>query len=378
MEFELLHKHWDAWGRTDPLFAILTNDAAKRRGGWDLDAFFATGRAQIAEELARVATLPGAPRGGRVLDFGCGVGRLTQAFCDHFTECHGVDIAPSMVAQARQYNRFGDRCQYHANVAGDLRLFPDGHFDFVYTNAVLQHMLPVYAKGYIREFVRVIKPGGLASFELPSHRAVPEPLPAGSFRAEIQALDPPATLRAGVPARIAVRVRNTSIETWPSYGRNDHGPDPRNFLALGNHWRSAADPAAVVVDDGRALLTEVLAPGQACELTLEVRPPQQPGPYRLELDLVQEGCTWFADRGSPVTTLGVRVTPARSRLAHLAHDLSRRVRRRPPGSVDEPIMEMHCTPKAEVLDLLAASGARVLEVLPMHNSHHGFRYYVTR
>ena len=33
-------------------------------------------------------------RPGRALDFGCGVGRLTQALAGKFSECDGVDIAP--------------------------------------------------------------------------------------------------------------------------------------------------------------------------------------------------------------------------------------------------------------------------------------------
>lgn len=376
MEFELLHKHWDAWGRVDPLFAILTNDGAKRRGGWDLAEFFATGRTQIATQMAVIERLPGAPQGGRMLDFGCGVGRLTQAFCRYFDECHGVDIARSMIGQAQRYNQFGDRCHYHVNVADDLRLFPDGHFDFVYTNAVLQHMRPCYAKRYIEEFVRILKPGGLASFELPSHRAVPEPLPPLSFRAGIAVLDAPAVMRAGVPSTVQVRVTNQSPEVWPSYGRNDHGPDPRNFLQLGNHWVDAQGQR-VVTDDGRSPLTETLAPGASSTLSLEVCPPGAPGVYRLELDMVQEGCTWFADRGSALAQVGVEVRPQRQSLAGL-------VRRVLPGRLrggpaeTEPVMEMHCTPQAEVLALLDAAGARVLQIEPMHTSYHGFRYYVSR
>ena len=32
----------------------------------------------------------------RALDFGCGVGRVTQALCEYFTECTGIDIAPAV------------------------------------------------------------------------------------------------------------------------------------------------------------------------------------------------------------------------------------------------------------------------------------------
>jgi ubiquinone/menaquinone biosynthesis C-methylase UbiE len=79
----------------------------------------------------------------------------------------GVDIAPSMVAQARALDREG-QCQFIVNERADLSLFPDQGFDFIYSNIVLQHMRPVYSTGYIREFCRVLTPGGVAVFQVPS------------------------------------------------------------------------------------------------------------------------------------------------------------------------------------------------------------------
>ena len=105
---------------------------------------------------------------GRALDFGCGVGRLTQALASYFDEVVGIDIAPSMVKLAKQYNRFGARCVYRVNGQDNLRVFPDLEFHFIYTNIVLQHMKPEYAKSYIKEFLRVLKPEGVLIFQLPS------------------------------------------------------------------------------------------------------------------------------------------------------------------------------------------------------------------
>lgn len=376
MEFEKLQKNWDAWGRTDPLFAILTNDAQRRWGGWDLAEFFATGEKQIEAHISFVRNLPGAPVGGRILDFGCGIGRLTQAFCHYFDECDGVDIAQSMIEQARQHNRHGARCRYHVNVAQDLRLFPDATFDFVYTSAVLQHMIPRYAKGYIREFFRVLKPGGMTCFELPSHLAISDPLPPRSFRARITLLDVPQTMRTNVPVQVQARVRNESEEVWPSFGRDVFGPDLRNFLNLGNHWEDKRGKC-VVRDDGRTSLTEVLHPGEECTVFLEVRPPRRPGRYVLELDMVHEGHAWFKDRGSSPARIAVRVDPAHSRWERLVRFLGR-ARPRARGKEFEPVMEMHCVPKPEVLDLIEDCGGKLVTFEEMHASHYGYRYYATR
>ena len=119
------------------------------------------------------ATLPVGFARRRALDFGCGIGRLTQALAAHFSEIHGVDIAPSMIRAAQRFNCYGERCHYDLNPEGDLRLFPDDYFDFIYSNIVLQHMEPRYSQKYIQEFIRVLVPGGLLVFSLPGEVVKP-------------------------------------------------------------------------------------------------------------------------------------------------------------------------------------------------------------
>ena len=54
--------------------------------------------------------------------FGCGVGRLTRALADHFERVVGIDVAPSMIAQARAMNREYARCNFRVNRSVRLRL----------------------------------------------------------------------------------------------------------------------------------------------------------------------------------------------------------------------------------------------------------------
>lgn len=169
MKFDELKKNWNEWAGKDPLWAICT-DADKRGNQWDREDFFASGREEIAAMMRRAAEVrPGLTK-GRVLDFGCGVGRLTQALGDHFDECMGVDISTTMVDLARDANRHGEGCAYLANDRQDLSQLADARFDLVYCSRVLQHMPPALALGYIGEFMRVLTKGGLAVFQVPSEQ----------------------------------------------------------------------------------------------------------------------------------------------------------------------------------------------------------------
>jgi SAM-dependent methyltransferase len=135
---------------------------------WEANEFFETGRQEIADVIAHVSRLAVKMDRNRALDFGCGLGRLSQALADHFDEVYGVDIAPSMIEGASLYNRHGDRCRYILNSNNDLPMFPDRHFDFIYSNIVLQHMAPKFTRAYLAEFIRLLSAHGLLVFQLPS------------------------------------------------------------------------------------------------------------------------------------------------------------------------------------------------------------------
>jgi SAM-dependent methyltransferase len=365
MELKQLKVTWDNLGKWDPLWAILTQEDKINRG-WKPEEFFKTGEDEIAEVLRQVDRLiPGLSR-RKALDFGCGVGRLTQALGRHFEECHGVDIAPSMIKLARKHNRWGKRCQYYVNDRDDLRIFRDNTFDFIYSNFVLQHMKPDYSKAYLREFLRVLAPGGLIVFQLTSERPAPlgktstriEPLPAHGFLARITG---PAFLlcKPGTAINVRVKVKNISSATWPS-GGSEALRSP--MIHLGNHWLDSKRRMRVR-DDGRAGLPNDLKPGDEVELSLRVFAPGRSGTYQLELDMVQEGVAWFHDRGSETCRIPVQCKDGMTGIVRrLWGKATPRHQMRSSLSKYLPRMEMHGVPKEDVVQFLAAHGGKVLRV----------------
>ena len=109
-----LRANWEAFGKQDPFWAILTLPG-KRLGRWNVREFFETGVVEVDELMRRLEAIQHPGHRERALDFGCGVGRVTQALAGHFAEVVGVDIARSMLARARRLNGFGSRCLYVHN-----------------------------------------------------------------------------------------------------------------------------------------------------------------------------------------------------------------------------------------------------------------------
>jgi len=160
-----LQETWERHGQSDPRWAILA-DPGKRGGRWEPGSFFAAGRSEVGQLMARLGPLP--ERRERALDFGCGVGRLTEALADHFSRVDGVDISQAMIGRARTLSRHRAACAYHVNTSPDLSLFPDACFDLVHSSIVLQHVGRELAGSYLRELVRVLRPGGALHFQLPT------------------------------------------------------------------------------------------------------------------------------------------------------------------------------------------------------------------
>ncbi|HEY1758327.1 MAG TPA: class I SAM-dependent methyltransferase [Bryobacteraceae bacterium] len=159
-------RQWTALGEKDPFWAVLTRPGTSG-GRWDRAAFFETGVQEIGRVIGTAQHFSPV-RFGTAVDFGCGVGRLSQALSARFERVIGIDIAASMIDEAVRLNQFTDRCEYLHNVAADLAVVPDESVDFLYSSITLQHVIPMLAQGYIREFFRVVRPGGVVVFQLPS------------------------------------------------------------------------------------------------------------------------------------------------------------------------------------------------------------------
>lgn len=151
-------------GKDDPLWAVLSSPA-KRGGRWRVEEFLATGQLEIDSQLAWLATheLPKQKR--CALDFGCGAGRLTRALAGQFELAIGIDVSDSMIDKARSLNADLRNLEFRENTSERIESMGDASADFVYSCITLQHIPASLALGYVEEFLRIVRPGGVAAFQ---------------------------------------------------------------------------------------------------------------------------------------------------------------------------------------------------------------------
>jgi SAM-dependent methyltransferase len=156
-------------GRRPPLVPPRTVLRSSRSGD-----FVSVGEAYVRYLIE----LGGLKATDRVLDLGCGCGRIARpltAYLSHAGEYHGLDISFREIDWCRKnissrfpafhfdladvynetYNPKG------RSLATQLRLpYADAAFDFLFLGSVFTHMLPLDVAHYFAEIRRVLKPGG--------------------------------------------------------------------------------------------------------------------------------------------------------------------------------------------------------------------------
>jgi hypothetical protein len=127
-------------------------------------------------------------------------------------------------------------------------------------------------------------------------------LPDDGFVAELSVPTGLPRMQAGRQATLQVMIKNGSKATW--YARERSGQSFQ--LEVGDHWLDLSGNM-VVHDDGRGALPRDLQPGEMTMVTFKINVPARSGDYLLEIDMLQEGVSWFGLRGSRTLRLPAKV-----------------------------------------------------------------------
>jgi len=127
-------------------------------------------------------------------------------------------------------------------------------------------------------------------------------LPDIGFVAKITPIYIPNSLKAGTYERIKIQVTNISTITWSAMG----GTNGAFQIKIGNHWRNSSGQL-LLNDDSRESLLRDLGPNEMEVINLDIKVPSTPGDYIIEIDMVQEGYSWFAEKGSSILSIPIKV-----------------------------------------------------------------------
>jgi ubiquinone/menaquinone biosynthesis C-methylase UbiE len=153
------------------------NERARENAKWyintvrvqqDDSEFDETGRAEVNKllrtELAFL-TQDRDPHELRVLEIGCGIGRMTKHLAELFGEVHAVDVSGEMIRQARERLRAFPNVHCHETSGCDFAALPSDYFDLVFSAYVFQHVpSATVIRANLADAFRVLKPSGICKF----------------------------------------------------------------------------------------------------------------------------------------------------------------------------------------------------------------------
>jgi cyclopropane fatty-acyl-phospholipid synthase-like methyltransferase len=164
-QLEKMRADWDQRARENARHYVNTANTQ-----WTDDEFFASGERTVAEEiLTDMGNIcQGKPPGDmRVLEIGCGAGRVTKALAKLFGEVHAVDVSGEMIRQAGEALRGHTNALVYQNNGRDLTVVPEREFDFAFSSIVFQHIPSrEIIENYVREVHRLLLRGALFKFQV--------------------------------------------------------------------------------------------------------------------------------------------------------------------------------------------------------------------
>src|SRR5579871_3733086 len=134
LDQELLKKmreDWDQRARENARYYVNTANTA-----WTDEQFFESGERTVSEEILTdmINICQGKEPGQmRMLEIGCGAGRVTRALAKLFGEIHAVDVSGEMVRLATAALQDYPGAHVYQNNGQDLSVVPNLSFDFAFS-----------------------------------------------------------------------------------------------------------------------------------------------------------------------------------------------------------------------------------------------------
>jgi 2-polyprenyl-3-methyl-5-hydroxy-6-metoxy-1,4-benzoquinol methylase len=169
MIFNNSDKEWELYGKIDPYFGVLTDEKYSQKciNEENLNCFLHSGEEYCKNVIHQIhKNIIPSFRPAKILDYGCGVGRLLIPFAKGTKMVVGVDISPSMLAEAKKNIENNGIKNIQLCTVSNINSLPMD-FDFVHSFIVFQHIPRQNGENLILKILSLLKPGGIAAIHVP-------------------------------------------------------------------------------------------------------------------------------------------------------------------------------------------------------------------
>jgi 2-polyprenyl-3-methyl-5-hydroxy-6-metoxy-1,4-benzoquinol methylase len=165
---------WEEWGRREPYFGVITDSKFRSSEMTEQTKreFFESGRWHvnyIMQFIHKCVDANFEPK--RVLDFGCGVGRLLIPFAGVAKQVFGLDVSPSMLLEAKRNCEAHGVTNAHFLRSDDTLSSLIGGFDLIHSCIVFQHIPVARGRSIFSRLLHHLRPGGIGAVQFTYSKA---------------------------------------------------------------------------------------------------------------------------------------------------------------------------------------------------------------
>ena len=165
---------WDERAEEDAFFFVDSRQGYRHP---DLESFWAEGKRDL--DLLLSALGAEIRPSDRVVEIGCGVGRLTRVLSERASSVRALDVSARMLELAKQHNAQLDNVEWLQGSGATLDGINSQSADACVSHVVFQHIPdPEVTLAYVREIGRILVPGGWAAFQISNDPRLHERKPA--------------------------------------------------------------------------------------------------------------------------------------------------------------------------------------------------------
>jgi 2-polyprenyl-3-methyl-5-hydroxy-6-metoxy-1,4-benzoquinol methylase len=166
-----VQQSWQQLGQTEPHYLVLSAEQFKQANLVKYrDQFYQSGRDNVdclLKTLRRNDCFPEGVADKTVLEYGCGVGRLTYVLAQHFKQVFAYDISAPHLALAKALtDELGLTNIHYERIVHPRDVMNLPKVDVVVTLIVLQHNPPPVTKMILRSLLESLNQGGVAYFQI--------------------------------------------------------------------------------------------------------------------------------------------------------------------------------------------------------------------
>ena len=163
-------KAWNAYGKKDPYYGVLTHEEFKddNLNEEALARFFATGEKHVIhlfEEINKYFSKDFCPKS--TLDFGCGTGRLSIPLAKRSERLIGLDVSEDLLVEAQKNAERQELNNTEFKISDDsLSALKDEGFDLINSYIVLQHINVERGMLIIEKMLQLLNSGGIGALQI--------------------------------------------------------------------------------------------------------------------------------------------------------------------------------------------------------------------